>query len=200
MTRIKLCGLMQTEDIETANMLRPDYIGFVFAKKSRRYVLKEQAKRLKEQLSPDIPAVGVFVNEEIDTIVQLLDEKIIDAVQLHGDEDDSYIKKLREFTECPIIKAFQIRTADDIRIAEKSSADHILLDAGKGEGRVFDWALLSDVNRDYFLAGGLTVDNISEAINRLHPFAVDVSSGIETDGKKDPEKMRRFVSCISVKL
>ncbi len=194
MTRIKLCGLTRTEDIEAVNILRPDYIGFVFAKKSRRYVSKEQAKQLKELLSPGISAVGVFVNEEIDIILQLLEEKIIDAVQLHGDEDESYIKKLREFTDCQIIKAFQIRTAEDIINAEKSTADHILLDAGKGEGKAFDWSLLFDVNRDYFLAGGLTVNNISEAINKLHPFAVDVSSGIETDGRKDPEKMKQFVS------
>ena len=194
MTKIKLCGLRREADIEAANELRPDYIGFVFAGKSRRAVDRETAVRLKALLSREIQAVGVFVNAQPETVAFLLEEEVIDLAQLHGQEDEEYISRLRELTDKPLIQAFRIRNAEDARRAEKSPAEYILLDAGAGDGKTFEWELAESVERPYFLAGGLTPDNAGEAAERLHPFALDVSSGIETDGWKDPAKMRAFVN------
>ncbi len=192
MTKVKFCGLTKKEDIEAVNRIRPDYIGFVFAKKSRRCVDGDTAAELKALLSEDIKAVGVFVDEEAEKITDLCERKVIDMIQLHGSEDEKYIAGLRRLTNAPIIKAFVAATEDDIKRAELSSADHILLDAGKGDGLTFDWGLLSGIKRPYFLAGGLDPDNVGAAVKMLHPYAVDVSSGIETDGRKDPQKMEKF--------
>ena len=196
MTRIKLCGLTRPCDIEAANRLKPDYIGFVFAKKSRRYVSPEQAEVLKKQLSPEIRAVGVFVSEDPETVAGLLNRGIIDLAQLHGSEDEAYLTRLRELTDRPLLQAFRIAGEEDLHRAESSSADGILLDAGAGDGAVFDWKLLKGWSRPYFLAGGLEPGNVREAIRTLQPWGVDVSSGIETDGKKDPEKMAAFVTAV----
>ena len=191
MTKIKLCGLRRAEDIEAANLLKPDYIGFVFYKKSKRYISYEEAKILKSMLS--IKAVGVFVDENPKVVADLLEKGIIDLAQLHGNEDEAYIKALRKLTDKPLIKAFQIKTTEELKKAEASSADMILLDAGTGDGVSFDWDMLKSFNRPYFLAGGMTPENVSPAIEKLHPYGVDVSSGIETDGFKDLKKMREFV-------
>ena len=196
MTRIKLCGLTRPCDIEAANRLKPDYIGFVFAKKSRRYISPEQAEVLKKQLSPEIRAVGVFVNEDPETVAGLLNRGIIDLAQLHGSEDEAYLTRLRELTDRPLLQAFRVAGEEDLHRAESSSADGILLDAGAGDGAVFDWKLLKGWSRPYFLAGGLEPGNVREAIRTLQPWGVDVSSGIETDGKKDPEKMAAFVTAV----
>lgn len=197
MTRIKLCGLSGFCDIEAANQLKPEYIGFVFAKKSRRYVSPEKAAELKQQLDPDIKAVGVFVNEKPESIYDLLKTGTIDIIQLHGGEAESYISQLRQFTDQLIIKAFSVEREKDIEAANVSSADHILLDSGKGgTGTVFDWNLIKKMSRPYFLAGGLTVSNVGDAVRVLKPYAVDVSSGIETDGFKDQNKMRAFVKAV----
>lgn len=196
MTRIKLCGLSRPCDIEAANRLKPEYIGFVFAKKSRRYVTPERAEELKRRLAPGIKAVGVFVDAMPETAAGLLNGGVIDIAQLHGDEGEDYINRLRLIADKPIIKAFRIRTAGDILYAEQSTADYILLDSGAGTGTVFDWKLIRDVRRPYFLAGGLSPDNVENAVNRLRPYAVDVSSGIETDGAKDETKMAAFVAAV----
>ena len=196
MTKIKLCGLSLPCDIEVANELKPDYIGFVFAPKSRRYVTYKKAEELKSLLSPDIEAVGVFVNEPSPNIATLLKKGIIDIAQLHGDEDEDYIAELRLLTDKTIIKAFRIKTANDIKIVEQSTADDILLDSGAGTGTVFDWDLLKSIQRPYFLAGGLDARNVASAIKTLHPYAVDVSSGIETAGVKDKTKMAAFVAAV----
>ena len=196
MTKIKICGLSRLCDIEMANELRLDYIGFVFYKKSKRYVSFEQAKNLKSALHTDIKAVGVFVDEPIENIVMLLDEGIIDIAQLHGKEDAEYIKELRLCTDKPIIKAFCINSAEDVIKANESRADCVLLDAGMGCGNVFDWKLLNKINRPYFLAGGLSVENAEKAVDMLNPYALDVSSGVETDGLKDKGKMISFVNII----
>ena len=192
--KIKLCGLTRPEDIKCANRLNPDYIGFVFAKKSKRYVSPDTAFKLKELLLPKIKAVGVFVNEDIRNVAILLNSNIIDIAQLHGDEDETYIKKLRILTDKPIIKAFKIRTRDDLPGVRNSSADYILLDSGSGSGNVFDWDLIKSIDRPFFLAGGLNPENVEEAIRTVKPFAIDVSSGIETEGFKDEAKMSDFVS------
>lgn len=194
MTKIKLCGLSRICDIEAVNELRPEYIGFVFAQKSKRYVSPELAMQLKSELSADIKAVGVFVRENPNTVAELLEKGIIDIAQLHGGEDEEYIKQLRALTDKPLLKAFRIDTEEDLKSAEKSTADYVLLDSGDGgTGTSFDWNLLKNFSRDYFLAGGLDCKNIGDAVKTLSPFAVDVSSGIETDGLKDREKMTEFV-------
>ena len=196
MTKIKLCGMMRPEDIQTAAALRPDYIGFVFAKKSRRYVTPEQAEKLKALLPEEIAAVGIFADEEPERVAQLLDAGIIDLAQLHGHEDEAYLAALRKRTDRPLIRAFQIRERKDLEEAEKSTADFLLLDAGAGSGETFDWTWLRDFPRPFFLAGGLSPDNVEGALERVHPYGVDVSSGIETDGRKDPDKMKLFVEKI----
>ena len=196
MSKIKLCGLSRKCDIEWANALKPEYIGFVFWSKSKRNVPPEKAKELKDLLSPDIKAVGVFVDEPIENVAELLNDNIIDIAQLHGGEDEEYIKKLRTLSDKPIIKAFLLKSESDAERAEKSTADYILVDSGTGTGKSFDWELLKNISRPYFLAGGLCCENISQAITALDPYAVDVSSGIETNGCKDKNKMAAFVAAV----
>lgn len=196
MTKIKLCGLSRIQDIETANTLKPDYIGFVFAAKSKRRVTQLQAAELKSKLNPETKAVGVFLDDDLDMVAGMMNLGIVDVVQLHGSEDEEYIKKLRVITDKPIIKAFVINTAEDVKRAEQSTADYILLDGGKGSGKVFDWSLLKEIKRPYFLAGGLNTENAAQAVASLKPFVVDVSTGIETDGFKDAEKMTAFVAAV----
>lgn len=197
MTKIKLCGLTRPCDIQKANELKPDFIGFVFAKKSKRYASPELAAALKAELDPGIRAVGVFVNEDPEAVAALLNAGTIDVAQLHGKEDETYIVALRAMVSKPIIKAFRIDTPEDVEKANACSADLVLLDSGNGgTGTAFDWKLLSSIRRPYFLAGGLNTENAEEAVRLLKPFGVDVSSGIETEGKKDPEKMAAFVAAV----
>ena len=196
MTKIKLCGLSRRCDIEAANALMPDYVGFVFAEGSKRRVTPAQARALKNALSPGILAVGVFVDEAPATVAALLGGGIIDAAQLHGGEDAAYIRALRRMTDRPIWQAFRVRTQADVEQAGRSEADCILLDAGAGTGTAFDWGLLDRVERPYFLAGGLDTENVAGAIRLLRPFGVDVSSGIESGGGKDAEKMAAFVAAV----
>lgn len=196
MTKIKMCGLSRTEDIEAANAIKPDYIGFVFAEISKRRVSALEASKLKSKLNPEIKAVGVFLDDKLDFVASMLNLGIVDVVQLHGSEDEEYIEKVRKITNKPTIKAFIIRSKEDVERAEKSTADYILLDGGKGEGKAFDWSLLKDIKRPYFLAGGLNPVNVSDAVKALKPYAVDVSTGIETDGVKDKEKMTAFAGAV----
>ena len=197
MTRIKLCGLSRPCDIEAANALQPDYIGFVFAPKSRRYVSPEPAAGLRKRLDPAIRAVGVFVNERPETVAALLRAGTIDVAQLHGGEDAAYIDRLRALTGQPLVQAFRMESERDIAAAQASTADFVLLDSGAGgTGTAFDWTLLCGIRRPYFLAGGLDPDNVGNAVRLLRPYAVDVSSGIETDGKKDRNKMAAFVAAV----
>lgn len=196
MTKIKLCGLSRPCDIEAANQLKPDYIGFVFAPKSKRYVTPEQALALKQMLLPEIQAVGVFVNENPQHVAKLLRDHIIDMAQLHGGEDEAYIARLRQLTDQPIIQAFRVETANDMEKVEQSTADYVLLDSGAGTGTVFDWDLIQNVTRPYFLAGGLDSHNVADAVKTRRPYGVDVSSGIETGGRKDKDKMAAFVAAV----
>lgn len=191
-TKIKLCGIRFPEDVEVVNRLKPEYIGFVFWPSSHRCISPETAAGLKALLDPSIKAVGVFVDAPVETVADLLNDHVIDIAQLHGHESDDYITTLRSMASGLIIRAYKIRTPEDIRSAEKSTADMILLDSGTGSGEKFDWSLVSNVNRPFFLAGGLTPDNVSAAIGQIRPYGVDVSSGIETDKRKDPIKMQAF--------
>ena len=194
MTKVKLCGLSQSCDIGAVNELQPDYIGFVFAPKSTRYISPEKAATLKGLLSPSVKTVGVFVREKPENVARLLENGTIDIAQLHGGESEDYIRQLRGLSGKPLIKAFRVDTKEDVKAANICSADYVLLDSGQGgTGKVFDWELLAEINRPYFLAGGLNADNVRNAIDLLHPYAVDVSSGIETDGHKDVDKMAAFM-------
>lgn len=196
MTRIKFCGLTRLSDIRAANELSPEYIGFVFAPESRRYIPPCKAAELKAALHPDIRAAGVFVNENAETVAEFLNGGLIDIAQLHGCEDGEYVKRLRKLTDKPLIQAFRIRTESDIANAGLSSADYILLDSGAGTGKAFDWRLIQGFKKPFFLAGGLDPDNAGEAVRQLHPYGVDVSSGIETDGVKDKHKMAAFAAAV----
>ncbi len=196
MCKVKVCGLMQPRDIQAANQLRPDYVGFVFVQTSRRFLTKKAAVKLRSMLHPDIKTVGVFVDAKMDDIAAYLHDGVIDIAQLHGAETKREIQALRSMTGQPIIKAFRVQTEADILAANCSTADAVLLDSGSGSGRTFDWCLLQGMTRPYFLAGGLDMENVRCAVQRLHPYAVDVSSGIETDGQKDPAKMRAFINAV----
>ncbi|MBR3274945.1 MAG: phosphoribosylanthranilate isomerase [Clostridia bacterium] len=197
MTKIKLCGLTRPRDIEWANALTPDFVGFVFARKSKRYISPQNAQKLREKLNQSINAVGVFVNEAPEAVAALLNDGTIDVAQLHGGEDEDYIKALRLLTDRPLIQAFRVDGPADLERARASSADYILLDNGAGgTGTAFDWALLKGFDRPCFLAGGLGPDNVARAVRDVRPFAVDVSSGIETDGAKDYQKMAAFVNAV----
>lgn len=192
--KIKICGLYREEDIEYINRARPDYAGFVFYPPSHRNVTESQMGEFRRMLDERISAVGVFVDEEIGRIARLLEEGFIDIVQLHGKENEEYIAELRRsFPGTEIWKAICVRSEQDLVKAEQSSADKILLDNGYGTGTCFDWGLLGGVSRPFILAGGLRPDNIVEALERFHPEILDVSSGVETDKKKDEEKIKRVI-------
>ncbi|MDD6456654.1 MAG: phosphoribosylanthranilate isomerase [Lachnospiraceae bacterium] len=196
-TKIKLCGMMQDADILTANELFPDYVGFVFAPGRARTVSLDAAQQFRKLLSSDISAVGVFRGNTLEDIAHIAASGAIDLIQLHGHETEDDIAWLRTQTNLPIIQAFRIEQPADIQTAERSSADYILLDSGNGgTGIAFDWSLLTRMKRPYFLAGGLRAENIETAIRRWRPCAVDISSGIETDGKKDPVKMKQIIRII----
>ena len=202
MTKIKICGLSRREDIESVNMVSPDYIGFIMGfPKSHRNITIERAKTLRAGLKEEIQVVGVFVDAEISMIVDACAQKVIDIIQLHGREDIRYIERLKAVlasveVQAKIIKAIQVKSKEDLTLIKEVPADMILLDAGMGDGKLFSQEqmdLLKSVNRDYFLAGGLNPENVSELLESLHPFGVDVSSGVETEKKKDRKKIRRFV-------
>ncbi|MGN8886945.1 phosphoribosylanthranilate isomerase [Blautia sp. HCP28S3_G10] len=196
--KIKICGLRRLEDIETVNYCRPDYAGFIVNfPKSFRSVTAEELNELTAKLDKNITAVGVFVNAPEELPAQLLNEGIIGMAQLHGQEDEDYIRRLRKLTRKPLIKAFSVKSEDDIKKAVKSSADYILLDQGSGgTGQAFDWTLIREMNRPFFLAGGIGPDNLERAIQEIHPYAVDLSSSVETDRWKNPEKIRRVVDIV----
>lgn len=197
MTRIKLCGLQSLHDVIAANAVQPDYIGFVFAKTSKRFITPQTAEQLRKKLDRKITAVGIFVNEPVEVVAALLNKGTIDMAQLHGNENEEYIMLLRKKTDKKLIKAFSVNEAKKLQAAYACSADYILLDSGSGgTGESFDWNILQDFGRPYFLAGGLNINNVSEAVSRLHPYAVDVSSGVETDGRKDDVKMAAFINAV----
>ena len=194
---VKFCGMRRPEDVEMVNRYKPDLAGFILVPGRKRYVSAQEVKTLREKLDPSIQVVGVFVDEDISVVRNLLSSGIIDVAQLHGNESEEYIRSLQESTGKKVMKAFGIRGWEDIVKVESSPADLVLLDTpGGGTGSVFDWDLIKKVDRPYLLAGGLTSENVGEAIEKLHPYGVDVSSGIETDGIKDETKMGAFMAQI----
>ena len=193
MTKIKFCGLKRIEDIDIVNKVKPEYVGFVFYKKSSRYVDNRKVRKLKAHLAPDIKAVGVFVDEPVEYVIAYLNSGVIDIAQLHGHEDEDYITKVKNETGCEVIKAVKVRDKKSVEDAFLTKADYVLLDSGTGTGKTFDWKLIKDIGRIYFLAGGLTPENVETAIRHYQPYAVDTSSGVETEKKKDPKKIREFI-------
>ena len=197
MSRVKICGLSRKEDIEAVNCILPDYIGFVFAESRRRIDIKI-AVMLKEKLDPRIKAVGIFVNENISVVSEIYQNSIVDLIQLHGDEDDSYIRRLKAVCDCCVIKAVGV---GDTLPSLSITPDYLLFDTISeqrgGTGRAFNWSVLKEYrNMPYFLAGGLSIENVADVVHLLSPFCLDVSSGVETDGFKDPEKMNKFVQTV----
>jgi phosphoribosylanthranilate isomerase len=188
---------MREQDIDFVNESMPDFIGFVFAK-SKRTVSFETASKLKSRLSAKIKTVGVFVNDDIENIVRLCNAGIIDLIQLHGGENEEYILKLKEKIFNPVIKAVKIGQPPYEpsllkQIAAIGKEDFTLYDSGAGSGKTFDWDLIKNIKTPYFLAGGINIENISFAIKKLNPFCIDISGGVETDGKKDLKKIRDII-------
>ena len=194
-TKIKFCGLRLEEDVKLAASLDADFMGFILSERFRRYVSPDEVSRLKQFVTSRTKTVGVFVDEPEDYVIACAKQADLDMIQLHGCEDDAYIADIKEKTGLPVIKMIKPVSIDDIITARQSMADLILLDSGAGgTGRVFDWSLAENLGRDYILAGGLTPVNVGDAVKRLKPFAVDVSSGVETGGSKDSSKMKAFAA------
>ena len=187
-TKIKFCGLRREEDVKFAASLGADFMGFVLSQRFKRFVKPEDAASFREFVPANARTVGVFVDEPEEYVIKAARTAKLDMIQLHGNEDDGYITAIKEMTGLPVIKMVKPVSESDIIAARHCVADLILLDSGTGTGKVFDWSLIRDLDRDYILAGGLTPDNVSDAVKRLKPFAVDVSSGVETDGSKDSSK------------
>ena len=199
MVKVKICGIRRMEDIEIVNRYKPDYIGFVFADSKRR-VSHDLAYELKLNLDSDVISVGVFVDASLDEILKLFDEGVIEMAQLHGSESEEYILTLKEKTnsELKIIKAIEMSEDVDLLEYNNSHADYLLLDSGKGSGKTFDWSLIeSDLNKEFFLAGGLDISNISDAIKEFDPYAIDLSSSLEVDGFKDESKIKELMEAIN---
>ncbi len=197
MAKIKLCGMMREEDIKAANEARPDYIGFIFADFDRHYLTQERAWELKKLLDPAILAVGAFVDAPVETVIERLNSGLIDVAQLHGKEDPAYVERVKKETGKTVLKSMGVTDPQSVEEIIKSNADFILLDTPGGcTGKQFDWNLIQNVDRPFFLAGGLNTDNVQEAILRFRPYAVDISSGAETDKVKDPAKMNLLVQLV----
>lgn len=206
MVKLKICGMRRSEDIGMANRYKPDYIGFVFADSPRK-VSYGQAKELSSLLSDDIVPVGVFVNEHMKLIVDLFKDGIIEMAQLHGDEDEKYIRNLKDKSieetgkQIPVINAIEIKEGadydDELLKWRDSASDYFILDSGKGSGKTFDWSLIDKESEFFknsiFLAGGLNSENLALAIGEFNPFAVDLSSSVETDGFKDEKKIKEII-------
>lgn len=183
--KLKICGIRRIEDVEIINKVLPDYVGFIFAP-SKRQINLETAIILKKKLDSRVKTVGVFVNSSIDYITNIVKKGVIDLIQLHGNEDELYISELRKKVSVEIIKAVKVNEFNSI---DSSTASYILLDSGGGSGQTFDWKLAPKINRPLFIAGGISIDNIKEAIDFFNPFALDISSSVETNGFKDYEKI-----------
>ena len=197
-TKIKICGLKCPEDIAYVNEAKPDYCGFIIEfPKSSRNVTGDQVRTLTANLHPDIIPVGVFVNASPERVEELLLDGTIQIAQLHGQEDEDYIRRIQRNTRHQVIKAFSVKTTQDIELALQSPADYILLDQGSGgTGKTFDWSLIPEITRPFFLAGGLGPDNLEQAVRTIRSYAVDLSSSVETDGVKDRSKIVEAVNLV----
>lgn len=193
---VKLCGMFREADVAAANEVQPDMVGFVTGfPKSHRNVNPPELRCLAAQVDERIFRVGVSVNLPFGRVGHNGNHHV-DIVQLHGDEDDAYLMGVRTRTNAGIIQAFRVRERADVERAKRSAADMVLLDAGQGSGQQFDWSLIKGIDRPFILAGGLTPENVAEAVRTLRPWGVDLSSGIETDRLKDPQKMAAAVAAV----
>ena len=195
-TELKICGLSRLEDIIAVNRHGADYAGFVFFEKSQRYVDPYKANELISLLRADIKPVGVFLDEPLDNVVRIARITGVELIQLHGHESEEYVEYVKRTLDRPVIKAYKASEEGALEKAAQSSADYVMIDSGAGSGKKFDWSILKDFKRDYFLAGGLDPESVGEAIRMLEPFAVDVSSGVETDGIKDEKKIAEFINAV----
>ena len=195
-TELKICGLKRLEDIVAVNRHGADYAGFVFFEKSKRYVDPYKANELISLLRTDIKPVGVFMDEPLDNVVRIARISGVELVQLHGHESEEYVEYVKRTLDRPVIKAYKASEEGALEKAANSAADYVMIDSGAGSGKKFDWSILIDVKRDYFLAGGLDPESVGEAIRMLEPFAVDVSSGVETYGIKDEKKIAEFIIAV----
>ncbi len=195
-TELKICGLSRMEDVIAVNRHGADYAGFVFFKKSKRYIDPYKAGELIEFLRSDIKSVGVFLDEPLDSVISTARISGVEMIQLHGHESEEYVEYVKRTLERPVIKAFKADEEGALEKALHTTADYVLIDSGAGTGKKFDWNILKDFKREYFLAGGLDPDSVGEAISLLEPFAVDVSSGVETDGIKDEKKIESFIKAV----
>lgn len=197
--KIKLCGMFRNSDIDYVNEAQPDYVGFiVMFPKSHRNIDLKTALQLKKRLSPKIQSVLVSVNVNISLLAKYANTGVANMFQLHGDENAEYISKLKKITSIPIIKAIKVTSKSDIIQADNSGADFLLLDSGNGSGKKFDHSLIisDEIKTPFFLAGGLTPDNVREALLSVNPYGVDMSSGIETNKVKDREKILAAVKAV----
>ncbi len=189
MSKVKICGLKSFDDIDYVNIAKPDYVGFIFAESNRK-VTSEKAVELKKRLNNNIKTVGVFVDEDICKIMNICNLNIIDYIQLHGHENDEYIERLKKLTNKKIIKAVDFSKSD---VNLNYDVDYLLLDNGKGgTGKKFNWHNIENIPKPFFLAGGISENNLDEAI-KIDSYCIDISSGVETDGKKDKEKIINIV-------
>lgn len=194
-TKIKFCGLRREEDVKYAASLDAGFFGFILSDRFKRFVAPEKVARMKEFVPSSAKTVGVFVDETLDYVISTAKTAKLDMIQLHGSESETYIAEIKEKTGLLVIKMIKPVSENDIITARQSITDLILLDSGAGgTGKVFDWSLAENLGRDYILAGGLTPVNVGEAVKRLKPFAVDVSSGVEKEGIKDFSKMKAFAA------
>lgn len=197
MAKVKISGISHEVEIGIMNELRPDYVGFMFVPRSKRFIAPEHAGMLRSKLNPKIKTVGVFANASLQTVAMCIEVSGIEIIQLHGDETKEYIAALRELIHCPIIKAFKVTRAIDAERAMNTTADYVLLDSGGGSGKSFDWSLICNTNRKYFLAGGLTADNVAQALSiSPQPYCLDVSTGVESNRLKDYRKVMKFLIAV----
>ncbi len=192
MARVMICGIKSPEDVEIVNELKPEYISFTFFK-NHDYIPYEKAKKLRQMLDRDIRVVGVFVNENTKIVASAANDDIFDIIEFHGNEGSGEIERIKAFTDKPIIQGFRVKSSQDVSDAVDSPADSILYYSDKGNGVPLDWRMMKGITRPYFLAGGLTADNLEKAIKICHPFAVSVTTGVETNGVKDRDKMDAFI-------
>lgn len=199
MTKIKICGVTDLSAIACINRLTPDYVGFILSSGFRRSIPRELAREMRGALDRSVAAVGVFVNERAETVADFCERGIVDVVQLHGDEDERYIERLKRLCAAPVVKAVGVSGGKIAPYPE--NCDFLLLDASDpvrrgGTGRKIEWRRYDGVGKPFFLAGGITADNVKEALRAVAPYGVDCSGGVETDGRKDQAKMQQYVKNI----
>ncbi|MBR1657549.1 MAG: hypothetical protein IJ697_03685 [Synergistaceae bacterium] len=198
MVKVKICGICHESEIGIMNELGPDFVGFVFVKKSRHFISPEHAGYLRSQLRPGIKSVGVFTNESLQNVALCVETAGLNMVQLHGDETGEYVAALREYIRCPIMKVYKVSKPIDAEKALFSTADYVMLDGGNaGDGKTFDWSLLGRMRRKFFLSGGLNPDNIQKALNLdPQPYALNTNSGVEAHRTKDYRKVMKFIQTV----